>query len=402
MPTALFILSNDLHAQMFAPVAAELDAMALHSIGLPLDPWYHQGAGATASSLQLEVFGPAVRHTAPTRPFYDRPSPVIVFEALRARGVLRRAIRAIRPSVVVVGNDRGLLEKAALEEARRFGAPTVLVQDGTIGPRAAPERGLRRRLWRAARKVVSAPATKLGLRSVVATDYGTWGCDAVCVSGPAARRVFEERGVPRSKIVETGQPRYDRAAGAVGLESKGVVWFTTPFAAQNLGLDRQQAQVDLVADVTAACVSADIPFTIRPHPRESVDQYGLAVATGAEIRAGGEAAAVLAGAEAAMMSISSVIDEAAILGVPVMIPAGTMADLALDDLLPPAGRYPRVSSGADVVDLVATWRRRPLERLAALQPQQDWVRERIRIDASQPASLRVASVILDLASGSRP
>lgn len=70
----------------------------------------------------------------------------------------------------------------------------------------------------------------------------------------------------------------------------------------------------------------------------------------------GDAAAVLAGAEVAMMSISTVVDEAAILGVPVLIPGGPMAHPALDDLLPPPERYPMVATGADVTRLVSTWR----------------------------------------------
>jgi hypothetical protein len=401
MPLAIFVLSNDLHAKMFATVAAELDAMDWRSVGLPLDAWYDQAAATTASSLGLEVFVPDLTRTPPRIPFYDRPAPLIVLDAVHARGPIRRAITALDPSVVVVGNDRGLLEKAALEEARRFGARTVLVQDGTIGVRATQERTIRRRLWRAARRSLSILAGRLGLRSFVATEYGSWGCDRICVSGPAACRVFVERGVPEGRIIETGQPRYDGIIGSSVAGPSGIVWFTSPFAAQNLGSERQTAQVELVADVAAACASAGIPFAIRPHPREELHQYDRALNAGADARVGGDAAAVLAGAEAAMMSISTVVDEAAILGVPVMIPGGPMADPALDDLLPPTGRYPRVSSGADVVRLVTTWRANREERVAVLQRQHDWVHERIRIDPSEPASRRVAEVIRGLASGAR-
>ena len=118
------------------------------------------------------------------------------------------------------------------------------------------------------------------------------------------------------------------------------------------------------------------------------------VAAGATLRTDETAAQVLATAEAAVVGISSVVDEAAILGVPVMVPAGPLADAGLEALLPPAVAYPRIASARDLVDQVLAWRGDAVARTAAIERQGDTVRRRIRIDADHGAARRAATAIV--------
>ena len=341
---AMFVLSNDIHARMFGPVAREMRTLGWRSVALPLDAWYGQDAATAASAQQLELVEPETMGARPDGGFYGRPAPFVIRDAVRARKPLRRAIRTTRPDVVIVGNDRGLIEKAALAAARRAGAATVLVQDGAIGERSADEPDRIRRLWRRARMAVSGVLTQVGLGTYAATAYGLGGCDLVCVSGPEGRAAMLARGVPAGRLVEVGQPRYDEIGAIEPSSGHGVVWFTTPFAAQNLGTERQARQHGFVLEATTACRHAGIPFSVRPHPREAPAPYAEVVAAGATLRTDSTAAQVLATAEAAVVGISSVVDEAAILGVPVMVPAGPLADAGLEALLPPAVAYPRIAS----------------------------------------------------------
>ncbi len=391
MRRAVFILSNDVHARMFAPVADQLRTLGWRVDGIPLDRWYGQGAGpvATALGMPSTMVGPL--HGGHGRTFYGRPAPLIVLDALRARRPVRGVLTRLRPDVLIVGNDRGLIEKLALREGRRLGAGTVLLQDGTIGRRSAADRGMRRRLWRAARRTLSGLAGRAGLRDLVATEYGLWGCDLVCVAGPEAARTFVDRGVPSARIVETGQPRYDGLSSAPEPTASGVVWFTTPYGAQNLGHDRQREQIAAVADAALACRGAAIDFVVRPHPRDDAREYHRAVEAGAGTCIGGDVAAVLASAEAAVMSISSVVDEAALIGVPVMV--AQPADGALEPLLPPARAYPRVHSGAGVVALAGRWRSDRALRDDVVGRQRAWVAKRLCWDPNVPAANRVAALI---------
>ena len=122
-------VENDEWAKMRIPFPAR-SALTARTTAVPLDPWYGQDAGPALDAHGLASEPVPGRAPRPSADFYARPSPLVIREAMRARGPLAEHLARLRPDVLVVGNDRGLLEKVALDAARTLGARTVLLQDG--------------------------------------------------------------------------------------------------------------------------------------------------------------------------------------------------------------------------------------------------------------------------------
>jgi hypothetical protein len=396
MTHVLFVASNDLHAGLFAPVAAECRARGWRATAIPLDPWYGQGAGPALDAHGLTVDAVPGREPRPRADFYARPAPIVIRDAMRARRPLVEHLLRLRPDVLVVGNDRGLIEKVALDAARGLGARTVLVQDGALAARPAPEPTVRRRMWRTARRAGSAVVRRLGLTAYAATEYGLGGCDLVAVTGPAGEAAMLARGVPPDRIAVVGQPRYDGLRPTPLEDRAGIVWFTTPFAAQNLGSDRQARQVGSVLDAARAATAAGVPFAIRPPPRVDPSAYADATGAGARLLIEGSAADALAIAEVAVMGISTVSEEAGIVAVPVLVPSGPLADRGLEELLPQPPAYPRFATSAELIERTLDWRTDPGARAAVVALQSAAVHGRVRFDPDESAAWRIVERISGL------
>lgn len=390
----MLVCSTDIHVAMFVPVARELSRLGLEPVLVSLDAYYGQRATSAAAQRGasiIELDGPRLPSSGS---FYQRPAPGIWLDTARARGRVAALLDERRPSVVVVGNDRGLIEKVILGRAHRLGATTVLVQDGHVGRRRTPEIQTRRRMWRWWRRSVSQILRLLGATAFAATDYGSWGCDLVCASGSEGAEALIARGVPEGRLIVTGQPRYDDVIALADRRARrGVVWFTTPFASQNLSEAAQQRQIDFVVEVAASLAAAGVQLTVKPHPREDAGRYDRAVMALSVSQATASPGDVLADASLAVIGMSSVTDEAVLAGVPVAVPGRRIHNLAFEPLLPDPTAFPRVECGEDVVALVEGLRTGRIDRGELLDRQRAVVQNRVSIDAEQPAATRVAVAI---------
>jgi hypothetical protein len=391
---ALLVCSNDIHVAMFGPVVGELAALGVPAILLSLDSWYGQDATAAAAKLGARIVELPRDRPLEAGRFYRRPTPVIWLDVLRARRPVRTLLDQVQPTVVVVGNDRGLLEKLILARARERDATTVLVQDGHLVAQATPDAQVLRRIWRRARRWASAVVRRVGSATFAATAYGTWGCDLVCASGPEGAEALLARGVPKERLIITGQPRYDRAiAEASQPPGRGAVWFTTPFEAQNLGDEPQRRQEQFVEETAVALEAAGIPFAVKPHPREDPRRYDHPVQALSGRGSGATPAEALADAELAIIGISSVTDEAVLAGVPVVVPGARIHGRAFERLLPDAAAFPRVETGQDIRQLIEDLRAGRIDRAEILARQAGAVSRRLSVDADAPAARRVALAI---------
>jgi O-antigen/teichoic acid export membrane protein len=391
----LLLCSTDVHAAMFAPVARELRGLGWQGTLVSLDPYYAQGATAAARKLWADVRELVAPPGVGTQPFYGRSVARIWRDVRSARGPVRRLLSELKPRVVVVGNDRGLIEKLVLEEARARGALTVLVQDGHLGSRPTPELELRRRIWRRSRGLLSWFVRRLGGMTFAATTYGTWGCDRVCASGEEGAEALRARGVPANRIVVTGQPRYDAVAGPESGAGRGVVCFTTPFAAQNLGTEAQGAQSRLLAEIARTLHSSEVPFTVKPHPRErSADYESIPWLTTRPVDE--SPAATVRGAELVLVGISTVVEEAVLARVPVAVLGERVHGSSFDGLLPDASIFPRVESGEDVLGLVMGLRNGSIDREDLLKREGTAFLRRVSQDPTRSAASRVAMVVNEL------
>lgn len=386
------VASNDTHVRMFAPVVRVLEAGGSITTILSLDAYYGQRVAAEASAQDLEVqILERPRGEVAEGGFYHRPTVAVWADVIAARRIMRRAMQASRPDTVVVANDRGLLEKLALLEARRVGARTVLVQDGRMAPRPKPST-LRSRVRLRIKAGVSAVLRAVGLPFLAASEYGASGVDLICASGRASARLLGDRARGRSRVVVTGQPRYDAIAGPRPHEPRvDAAMITTPFERAGLGRAYQDRQMAVAFALSQWAQRHGRRFVIRPHPREDPAPYREAF--GEQFLASTASGELLAASNVAVIGMSTMIEEAAMLGCPVVVPGAMVHGRQFDALLPPEDVYPR----CDSMDQLISWLERtrdPSERAHLLDGQVAHVDEEVDWRGETPASERVAAAIL--------
>jgi hypothetical protein len=197
-PILLELTASDSHLAMLTPVVRELKRR-----GLPLIVYSDCEILRKPSNVPaLEALGvPFVRLAeAPL------PGPDLDWELRAAplRREIERHVARVRPSAVVVLNDRNFPSNTFVKTARRLGLPSILLQESMR--KDLFQRPTWRKLafrWR--RRLMF--RIEGGLRM-----YGQGGCDWYAAWGETSRAYFERVGVPASRIRITGNPRFDQLA----------------------------------------------------------------------------------------------------------------------------------------------------------------------------------------------
>jgi hypothetical protein len=360
---------------------------------LTLDRWYGYGAWQAGQSERV----PLLETSAPppiSRPFYRRGTLDIWRDVVAARRPLAADLDQSSAATLVVGNDSGLLEKLALDLARRNGWTRFLIQDGRLVERPA-SRGGRNRLRAVAKRLASGLIQRLGYPYLAASAYGSGDLNGVCASGPAPARLLASRARSGVVVHVTGQPRYDGLQPedlTVSDTFRPVALFTSPFALDGYGSAAQAAQLALAVGLAAALRATGVALVVKPHPRESAPAYATVVAAGGQM-ADSDAAGLLRRCSVAIIGLSTLIEEAAILHRPVIVPGAFIHQGRLLDLLPDASVYPRFESAADALAMI--------ERITAaaadghpLSEQESAVQQQVTFDPAKPAAERVAAVVL--------
>jgi hypothetical protein len=379
---------------MFAPVARELRLRGAEPVAISLDPFYGQGAEDAARAHGLRSVSPRWEGTAPAGGFYRRRPTAVWRDVLSARAPVEALLESLAPARLVVGNDFGLIEKLALASSRDLGVPRrVLVQDGRLGARrplpASARAALRRPLQRALSPLLRAARRP----SLAASEYAEGGAELICASGPAAAALLRRRAGRSTRIVITGQPRYDRLAGLRRPPSDGPLRvlgvFTTPFAQAGFGSALQEAQAEAVGSLSRALAAEGIGVVVKHHPRESPEIYaGLAPEV-----AGGDPAAVLERVDAAVIGASTVLEEAALAGCPVIVPGRLVHPRRWRRQLPDPALFPRFDS-VDQARMLVSRLRSAAERRALSERQRAAVLADVEFGTPPRAAAAVADAIL--------
>ena len=388
---ALFLCSNRTHVETFGPVIGAYRAAGGHPLLATLDEFYGQGAEPLAMQRGLALLYRS--HRQGNAQFYGRSPLAIWKDVLAARHWVSQLLKRASARVVVVGNDSGLIEKLVLTTAGARGMKRVLVQDGRLGEAPRTD-NLLNRLLKAAKVGLSYPLAVAGLPYLAASEYGAGPVDLVCASGRNGQTRIGQL-APSVPVLLTGQPRYDRLRELAdrGAESHAacraaVTVFTTPFAVDRLGTGPQRAQEAMVAGLSHALMARGIRLVLKPHPREVLDGYRRA-APALEIWTG-DPAELLVQSFVAVIGISSVVEEAAILRCPVIVPGEFIHGGRFDAKLPPASVYPRFETTGEALALI-----RQIEsgELTAA-PQSAAMMGEIFFDPVVPAAVKVARALL--------
>ncbi len=227
--------------------------------------------------------------------------------------ILREWLQAAPPSLVIVGNDRMGDVAALLCAARDLGIPSLCVQDG------------------------------------MAADIPAWwirSADWTATNGAHLRDILVSRGASENRIRITGQPRYDavsaklyemsreQARSAVGVCSES----SNPVVLVVLQDDHDASYVrDLLAALLVVMRRRALTVVIRPHPRTTMD---IGVMLPRELVAAGRlmidskspVPIALRAADAVIGQYSTMLIEAALMGIPAVVflpsPTPVMLDLA--------------------------------------------------------------------------
>jgi hypothetical protein len=397
----LMVASNATHAQTFLPVAPALERYGATVAFLTLDRFYSGGAESTLASARREWVPLRAPQLAPG--FYRQGTMAVWKTVARARASIRDALADTAPAVVVVGNDSGLLEKVVLREASRKGARTVLVQDGRLASSTPRAPGVRAGLRAIVKNAASPVLRCIGLEYLAASQYGEGGVDLLCASGPHGAALLKSR-APRTRVVICGQPRYDRLHRIAAAQASATTWhvesnpalsvayFTTPFGADGLGDESQLAQERLVLDLARVLASGRDRLLVKPHPRDKTHAYASVLPPDA-LRESDDPADLLARVDVAILGISSLIEEAGLLGCPVVVPGSFMHFGNVAMRLPDPTVYPRFEGLREALTLLDALRSRNARGTLAAR-QEARVREEVLFDAAHPAAEAVAQAIL--------
>jgi hypothetical protein len=197
-PILLELTASDSHLAMLTPVVHELKRRELPVVVYSDCEILRKPSNLPA----LEALGvPFVRLAQAPLPGADLDWEL---RAAPLRREIERHVARLRPSAVVVLNDRNFPSNTFVRAARRVGSPSILLQESMR--KDLFQRPTWRKLafrWR--RRLMF--GIEGGLRK-----YGQGGCDWYAAWGEMSREYFERVGVPAARIRITGNPRFDQLA----------------------------------------------------------------------------------------------------------------------------------------------------------------------------------------------
>jgi hypothetical protein len=392
MPKRVAMLaSNDTQVRMYEPVYDELRSRGVDAVVLSLDRYYQQDATWAAQRHGLSVIELGAPQDGPSGGFYRRGVIPIWRDVLAARQPMERFLRSWRPDVVMLGNDFGLLEKLCLDRCRRARVrQTILLQDGRLSEKRSTPDNWGRRAMGFLKAAVSPVLRAATLGYFAASEYGQGGADTICATGAAGATLLRSRARGRSEVHITGQPRYDNLIKLVDRPPPTAprphwVYFTTPFRSGRT----RDLQLHTIRELSARAIQANLTFTVKPHPRESPQTYrDLRVDTA---RSEDEPSKLLAAATGAIIGTSTVVEEAGLLGRPVIVPGSLVHGSRFPSALPPVDLYPRFESIEEAITYMTELSSGSLQ--AVVVRQSEWIRREVDFQADHPAAARVADIV---------
>jgi hypothetical protein len=392
----VFVCSSGTHVRMFAPVARVLEAAGRICRFASLDDFYQQGVNQAGLSLGIEpVLLPGPGMTLKGERFYERGTVAVWRDIIGTRKLLAQALDELTASTLVFGNDSGLVEKSLIDVARQRSIPTVLVQDGRLAWQRPAPTTLRGGALSGWKRLLSPILDRAGYSYLAASRYGEGRTTLALASGAAGARILQARAVGETRVVITGQPRYDGLIALVEDRSEPrnqIVMFTSPFVQTGLGAARQSAQEKFAQETGRALRAVGIAFLVKPHPLENADRYRSLL--GVDGVTTEDPAGVMKASSVALIGISTLVEKAAILHRPVLVPGRVLHDRSFEPSLPDEHAYPRVENAADIF----VWLGRltePEARAELLERQSAAMREEILFSSSEPAAVRVAAAIAE-------
>ena len=302
MARVVFFPLNINHALNFGKISESLECehVFLCHDRVSENERYHTEATLQKLGLPLIHFPEALSRDA------DAPLATRILHVLKLKRQFRQLFRQVEPKLVVLAIDNDPLARIAIDEAKRAGIPTALVQEALIHPREFVQR-----------KTFRSEPMLQALRSLGIhlsySQYGSAGCDWLLAIGPRAKKLFCEAGVPDERVAVVGYPRYDDLVRELKSYDKVDETSKTYLYAASSKLLRDAEEIEFLKELAASTERLGVPLIVKLHPRVPdvpSDVYALLESTresAIEVTKSGQDAIEILKTSYALITISSTV-----------------------------------------------------------------------------------------------
>lgn len=277
LPRILFTCSSALHVKLFVPTLRTLIAQGrFQPVVVSLDSFYRGIHGNVASAVAAQRLNLPIEQISTTRSDDGSRLERAFKRAWSARrsGMqdFKRILIHNQARLLVLGNDTGHIERAAIATARSLGIPTLLVQDGFVSDPFSLDRLGRLHLL-CTRAWLALGGSRLGR-----VPYGMGGSDHIAAHGEKwAKMLSDRRAGPDSTVHITGHPSLDLSRiGSGAFDTRDVAYFCTNFLS---GMDDAQAHERQIEEIIQLRGVLDRRYPngailhIKLHPADDMTAY---------------------------------------------------------------------------------------------------------------------------------
>ncbi|WP_336728710.1 hypothetical protein [Achromobacter ruhlandii] len=277
LPRILFACSSALHVKLFMPtLRAVIQQGRFQPVVVSLDSFYRGIHGNVTSAVAAQRLDLPMEQITATRA--DDGSRLIrTFKRAWAAyhdGMqdFKRILIRNHATLLVLGNDTGHIERAAIAAARSLGISTLLVQDGFVSDQFSVD-------WQGRLNLLGTQAwLALGGSHLGRVPYGMGGCDHIAAHGEKWANMLSDRQCgARATVHITGHPSLDISrTGAGALDTRDVAYFCTNFLSgmgDALAHDRQIQEILQLREVLNSRYPDSAVLHIKLHPADDITAY---------------------------------------------------------------------------------------------------------------------------------
>lgn len=258
MPKVLFVPLNTNHVLIFESIIKSLRCpyeVLCHDM-ISDSPQYH-------TENTLKKLGIVYRHF----PGHINRSPsdtlpIKIINCLRLKSMARNILTAISPTLLVLAIDSDPITQLFIEESKKRGIKTVLVQESLMRPY---QYTLRRRYF----SDILYKVLRLCGIYLSYIVYGSGMCDIVLASGTIPKKIFAQRGVPENRIFIVGYPKYDTILVKIDGSNAGANQNRVFVFAASTGILQDNANKNFLIKLTDAIIRLGTRLIIKLHPRST-------------------------------------------------------------------------------------------------------------------------------------
>ena len=299
----LFICSTDNQVKNFLPIYQKLKEENYPASFLVLDTYYNQGAGKLLDKHAIAYY--TLTNKSKTSFYKNSFIKIYLTILFEIQPQIRHIFQIYSPAMIILGNDRGLIEKCFIHEGHYANISSIMLQDGI---QYADDKGIIKfndlfygtvkenwkRLFKNTSKAILRKTLQIvNLNYLAPGIMGQGNTDIIAATGISSANIFQKRKSRDTQIIITGQPKYDTWAKIInsspkekqqlkvdlGLHpaQKTITFLTTALLPILHDVKAHQLQMLELVQVSRLLKQLDQNETwqiaLKIHPRENAQEY---------------------------------------------------------------------------------------------------------------------------------